>query len=117
MISCSWSSLLPEVAFRFLRFADDYVILQPLSADHFRCARAIQDLSQIPIRGDTPWKAQPRRTFDLLKQYGYPGYNFEAHVLQRLDKKLVFETFMAFRQFTSENRYNGIVAYRNDRFG
>ncbi len=104
------AALLPEVALDFLKFADDYVLLQPLTREQVGRPRSIGDLSRPTTRGSGKWKEQLWRTFDLLRQYGYTGYNFEAHVPQPCNKRLVFEAYMAFRAFTSQKRYEGVVA-------
>jgi hypothetical protein len=104
------ASLIPGVAFDFLRFADDYILLQPLTRGHFFEPRALQDLSQATSRGSGKWKEQLWRTYDLLKEYGYTGYNFEVHLPQPMTKKLVFETYMSFRSFTRTERYGGILS-------
>jgi hypothetical protein len=103
------AALLPKLAFDFVRFADDYIILAPLPRERLTTPSAHEDLNQVTVRGQGPWKEQLWRTFDLLKQYGYAGYNFEAHVPQPYTKQLVFEAFMSFRPFLSEERYGGLV--------
>jgi YD repeat-containing protein len=42
--------------------------------------------------------------------YAYPGYNFESHVPQPLNRKLVLEAFLAFREFLTEDRYVGMLS-------
>jgi hypothetical protein len=61
-------------------------------------------------RGGGKWKQTLLRTFDILNQYGYAGYNFESHVPAPLNRKMVFEAFMAFKEFQSEDRYGGLVS-------
>jgi len=104
------ASLIPDLSYEFVRFSDDYIILAPLSRSELCTARAMEDLNRSPTRGSGPWKEQLWRTFDLLKKYGYAGYNFETHTPQPYTKKLAFEAFMAFRQFLSEDRHGGLVA-------
>ncbi len=103
------ASLIPELAFSFVRFADDYIILQPLTHEQLCTPRAVDDLNKQTVRGCGGWKDQLWRTFDALKQYGYAGYNFESHVPQPYTRRIAFESFMAFRQFLSEERYEGLV--------
>jgi hypothetical protein len=104
------ASLIPSVAFDFIRFADDYIVLKPVPREQLREPLALEDLRQAKSRGTGPWKDQLWRTFDLLTKYGYSGYNFEVHMPQFMTKKLVFETFMAFRDFTRVERYGGILS-------
>jgi hypothetical protein len=102
------SSLIPGLTFDFVRFSDDYIVLQPLKQDQLCTVRALADLNKGSNRGEGKWRAMLWTTYDILKRYGYAGYNFEAHVPQPLNKQLVFEAFMAFRQFLSEDRYQGM---------
>jgi hypothetical protein len=104
------ASLIPGVAFDFVRFSDDYIVLQPLSREQLCTVRALEDLNQSTTRGKGKWKELLWRTFDLLKEFGYAGYNFESHVPQPLNRQMVFETFMAFREFQSEERYAGMLS-------
>jgi hypothetical protein len=104
------ASLLPDLSNEFVKFSDDYFILQPLTREQLCRARALEDLSALQKRGDSPWKRSLWRAFDVLKQYGYPGYNFESHVPAPVTKKMVFEVFMAFRPFLSEVRHESLPA-------
>jgi hypothetical protein len=110
MLMLVLASLLPEVAFDFVRFSDDYIVLQPLSRQQLCQVRVLEDLNRQPSRGAGKWKQLLWNTFDTLKKYGYPGYNFETHVPAPLNRKLVFEAFMAFRSFQTEERYAGMVS-------
>lgn len=104
------ASLIPGLAYDFVRFSDDYIVLQPLTREELGTARALEDLNTLHERGTSRFQVMLWRTFDILKQYGYAGYNFEAHVPQPLNKKIVFEAFMAFRDFLSEDRYAGMLS-------
>lgn len=104
------ASLIPGVAFDFVRFSDDYIVIQPLSRQQLCIARALEELNQATTRGTGKWKGLLWRTYDILKQHGYAGYNFESHVPQALDRKIVFEAFMAFRGFQSEDRHAGMLS-------
>lgn len=110
MLMLVLASLLPEVAFDFVRFSDDYIILQPLSRDQLCTVRALEDLKVQSARGDGKWKQALWRTFEVLKEYGYSGFNFETHVPAPMNRKMVFEAYMAFRQFHLEDRYAGLVS-------
>jgi len=110
MLMLVLASLLPEVAFDFVRFSDDYIILQPLSRKQLCTARALEDLNLQQTRGGGKWKQALWRTFDLLKKYGYAGYNFESHVPAPMSRKMIFEAYMAFREFQSEDRHAGLVS-------
>ncbi len=104
------ASLIPELSYEFVRFSDDYIILQPTSREELCVPRALEDLNEIPIRGSSRFQDMLWRTYDILKHYGYPGYNFECHVPMPLNKKLVLEAFLAFRDFLSEDRYSGMLS-------
>lgn len=104
------ASLLPGVAFDFVRFSDDYIVLKPLSREQLCIVRALEDLNDQRARGAGTWKQDLWRTFDVLKEYGYAGHNFESHVPAPMNRKLVFEAFMAFRAFQSEDRHAGMLS-------
>jgi hypothetical protein len=100
--------LIPGLTFDFVRFSDDYVVLQPLTRERLCTVRALEDLNVQTVRGRGKWKDMLWRTYDTLKQFGYAGYNFETHVPQPLTRQLVFEAFLAFREFITEDRYVGM---------
>src|SRR6185436_9516856 len=104
------ASLIPCLMPDFLRFSDDYVILRPMDCQQLCTIRALADLNSVTERRPGKWRELLWRTYEVLKQYGYAGYNFEAHVPQPLTKQLVFETFMAFREFVSEERNAGLLS-------
>jgi len=103
------ASLIPGLAFDFVRFSDDYIVMAPLTRERLLTPSALEDLDKVANRGRGKWKDQLWRTYDALKQYGYHGYNFESHVPQPLTRQLVFEAFMTFREQLSEERYGGLV--------
>src|SRR5438094_6834476 len=51
MLMLTLASLLPELSFDFVRFCDDYIILQPLSRQQLCTVRALEDLNLRPNRG------------------------------------------------------------------
>jgi hypothetical protein len=104
------ASLIPGVEFHFVRFSDDYIVLQPLTCEQLLAVRALEDLNAATDRGEGKWKQSLWRTYDILKRYGYAGINFEAHVPHAFTKRLVFEAFMAFRPFLSEERHAGMLS-------
>jgi len=110
MLMLLLASLLPDLSFNFIRFSDDYIVLQPLSREQLSTVRALEDLNIQKTRGGGKWKQSLWRTFDMLKQYGYTGYSFESHVPAPMNCKMVFEAFMAFKEFQSEDRYAGVVS-------
>ena len=69
----------------------------------------MEDLNNLPARGSGKWKQILWRTFDILKKYGYAGNNFESHVPTPMNRKIVFEAFMAFCEFQSEDRQGGML--------
>lgn len=104
------ASLIPGLAFDFVRFSDDYIILELLARDQLCQTRALEDLSQLASRGAGKFKALLWQTYDVLKHFGFSGINFETHVPQAFTRKLVFECFMTFREFLSEDRFAGLLA-------
>ena len=103
------ASLIPDLASDFVRFADDYIVLAPLSPEQLMTPRALEDLNRAPARGRGKYKQLVWKTYDVLQHYGFAGYNFEAHVPQPLTKRLVLEAFLAFREFLSEDRLQSLV--------
>ena len=103
------ASLIPELTPDFVRFADDYIVLAPLSPEQLMTPRALEDLNRAPVRGRGKYKELVWKTYDVLKHYGFAGYNFESHVPQPLTKRLVLEAFLAFREFLSEDRLESLV--------
>jgi len=110
MLMLVLASLLPEVAHTFVRFSDDYIVLRRLTRGELCQPRALEDMNTHRERGGGKWKEQLWGTYDILKRFGYAGYNFESHTPAPLTKKLAFEAFMAFRPFLSEERYEGMLA-------
>jgi Stealth protein CR2, conserved region 2 len=56
------ASLIPGVSYEFLRFSDDYVVLSPMKSEQLCTVRALEDLGDIPVRGQSAWKDQLWRT-------------------------------------------------------
>ena len=72
-------SLWPELDFEFLVFCDDYVLLDDVSPIVAKRVRYLENLDDVTSRGTGLWKQSLWRTYDWLKQLGYPGYNFVTH--------------------------------------
>src|SRR5438552_12967243 len=49
------ASMIPELSFEFVRFSDDYILLQSVSRRQLCTVRAIEDLSQCKHRGEGKW--------------------------------------------------------------
>lgn len=103
------ASLIPEMEFEFLWFCDDFTLLKHLPEKEARKNRCLQDLGEVQNRGTGLWKGSLWRTYDLLQRLGYPGYNFETHVPTYYTKKRVFEAWCDFRDFTSQDRWYGML--------
>jgi hypothetical protein len=103
------ASLIPQLAFDFVRFSDDYIILQPLSPEQFLTVRALEDLNRAGTRGQGRFKESVWRTYDILRHYGFAGINFESHTPQAYNKRMALEAFTAFREFLSEDRFEGLL--------
>ncbi len=102
------ASMIPELSSEFLRFSDDYILLQPASRAQMCKVRAVEDLTKCTHRGSGKWKAMLWRTYDILRKHGYEGINFESHTPFWTSRKLVFEAFMSFKPFLSEGRFEGM---------
>jgi hypothetical protein len=101
------ASLIPELNFEFLWMCDDYILLVDLDEQVARRHRYIENLSEVKNRGGGQWKESLWRTYDLLKRFQYPGYNFEVHTPTYLTKKQVFEAYLRFQDFVTEDRFHG----------
>jgi hypothetical protein len=104
------ATLIPGLAFDFVRFSDDYIVLQPLTREELCTVRVQEELSQVPVRGSSQFQDMLWHTYDVLKQYGYPGYNFDDHVPMPYTRQIVFEAFCAFRDFITPERYRGMLS-------
>lgn len=104
-------SLIPTIDHEFLAFCDDYLLIDHVSETEIRKDRVLEDLDRLPTRGKGVWKDALWRTYDLLKRFGYPAYNFETHCPTYLTKTRVLEAFCEFRDFVTEDRYYGPLAF------
>ncbi len=104
------ASLIPDLAFEFVRFCDDYIVLQPLTQQRLCTWQAKEDMNQISVRGRGVFKDFLWNTYDTLNRLGYPGLNFEGHLPQHYDRKIVFDAFREFRDFVSQDRFFGMAS-------
>lgn len=105
------ASLIPELAFDFMWFADDYVILTHLSQEELTKVRVLEDLSKVKNRGGGLWKQSLWRTYELLNRLGYSGLNFSGHVPLPYTKKRVFDAFCDLQDFVTEDRFFGLLCH------
>ncbi len=103
------ASLIPELDFEFLWLCNDFLLLADLSPDEARRVRYLQKLSETKTRGTGLWKESLWRTYDLLKRLKFPGDNFESHTPTYYTEKWVFEAFCEFRDFVTEDRWDGML--------
>jgi hypothetical protein len=103
------SSLIPDLAFEYLFFSDDFFLLKDYPVEAARQDRYLQDLSLSSGRGRGLWKDSLWRTYDLLVRLGYTGYNFETHVPAYLTRKRVMAAYCDFRDFVTEDRFYGLL--------
>lgn len=104
-------SLIPELDYEFLVFCDDEFLLTEVNKAEMCKDRVLESLEEAGTRGRSLWKESLWRTYDLLKRFGYPVFNFETHCPSYMTKKRVFEAFCAFRDFITEDFYYGPVAF------
>ena len=105
------ASLWPELDFEFLVFCDDYIVLDNLSPIVAKRIRYLENLDEVQVRGTGVWKQSLWRTYDWLKQLGYPGYNFVTHSPTHMTKKRVFEAYADLEDFVTEDRFAGMLAH------
>ncbi len=105
------ASLIPRLSQEFLWFADDYIILQPLTPVDLQVPRAIEDMKKVTTRGKGIWKESLWRTYSTLTRLGFPGLNFEFHGPQFYRREWIWEAFHDFRDFVSEDRFYGLLVH------
>jgi hypothetical protein len=104
------SSLIPDLSFEYLFFADDFYLLKNHPVEEARKDRYLEDLSLAKSRGRGLWKDALWRTYDLLIRFGYTGYNFETHTPAYLTRKRVLAAYCDFKDFVTEDRFYGMLA-------
>jgi hypothetical protein len=103
------SSLIPDLAFEYLFFCDDFYLLKDYPIEAARQDRYLQDLSLTANRGRGLWKDSLWRTYDLLTRLGYTGFNFETHTPGYLTRKRVMDAYCDFQDFVTEDRLYGML--------
>lgn len=104
------SSLIPDLAFEYLRFSDDFILTGDLTITQARQVRYVEDLSaENAVRRDDPWGKSLWRTHEMLQYFGYPSFNFEAHVPIHLTRQRVLAAYLAFRHFVTEDALYGMT--------
>ena len=103
------SSLIPDLAFEYLFFCDDFYLLKDHPIEEARKDRYSEDMSRPVVRGRGLWKDSLWRTYDLLVRLGYSGYNFETHTPTYLTRKRVMAAYCDFKDFVTEDRYYGML--------
>ncbi len=106
-----FASLIPELDHEYLSFCDDYFLLDFVPESEICKDRVLENLDDIRVRGRGLWKDSLWRTYDLLKRFDYPVYNFETHVPTYLTKARVLEAYCRFRDFITEDPFYGPIAY------
>jgi hypothetical protein len=105
------ASLIPGLAYDFFWFADDYILLEPVTAEDLGRPRVLEDLAQLKTRGRGLYKDALWRTHDTLQRLGYGSLNFECHVPHVYTKKRIWDAFCDFQNFVSEDRYFGMLVH------
>ena len=104
-----YASLISDLSPEYLRFSDDFYLLQPFPLEEARRVRYQQDLSRLTSRGRGLWKDSLWRTYDLLTRLGYTGYNFETHTPTYLKRRWVMAAYCDFKDFVTEDRHYGML--------
>jgi len=105
------ASLIPELASDFFWFADDYILLEPVTADDLARPRVLEDLAQVKSRGRGLYKDALWRSYDTLRRLGYGSLNFECHVPQPYTKKRIWDAYCDLQDFVTEDRYYGLLLH------
>jgi hypothetical protein len=105
------ASLIPGLSDEFLWFADDYILLRPVSrADLFQ-VRVFEDLANVTTRGKGRYKDALWRTHETLVRLGYGSLNFEVHLPLPYTRKRIWDAYCAFQDFVSEDRFFGFLCH------
>jgi hypothetical protein len=105
------ASLIPDLAFEYLRFSDDFYLLKEFPIEEARKDRYFEDLtppSTLP-RGTGLWRESLWRTRNLMVRLGYTAYNFEIHAPMYMTRKRVLDAYCDFRNFITEDRWFGMM--------
>jgi hypothetical protein len=105
------ASLIPELSYEYLWFADDYILLEEIASAEIYKIRAFQDLATVKLRGRGVWKDALWRTHDTLVRLGYGSLNFECHAPQPFNKRLIWEAFSTFQDYITEDRFYGLLVH------
>jgi hypothetical protein len=105
------ASLIPELAFDFFWFADDYILLEQVDAEDLSRLRVLEDLAQLKTRGRGLYKDALWRTHDTLKRLGYGSLNFECHVPHAYTRKRIWNAYCDLADFVTEDRYYGLLCH------
>ncbi|WP_254510277.1 class I SAM-dependent methyltransferase [Anatilimnocola floriformis] len=102
-------AVIPELSAEYVQATDDSVLLAPVNAEFLRRPRAFEDLAKATTRGRGLWRDSLWRTYDTLLRLGYPGVNYESHILHVLQRKWVWSAYRDFADFASEDPHFGLV--------
>ncbi len=102
-------SLIPDLSSEFVRFSDDFILVNDFPIESARKNRYLTDLALSKTRRPGLWGDSLWRTYDTLKRLGYTGYNFETHTPTYLTRKRVFDAYRDFRDFVTADHYFGMV--------
>jgi len=105
------ASLIPDLSYEYLWFADDYILLQEVSPQQIFKIRAIEDLAKVTTRGQGRWKDALWRTHDTLFRLGYGSLNFEGHLPHPYNKRLIWEAFCEFQDLVTVDRFYGLLVH------
>jgi stealth protein CR2 len=105
------ASLIPGLAFDFFWFADDYILLEPVTAEDLARVRVLEDLAKLETRGRGLYKDALWRTYDTLRRFGYATLNYECHVPLPYTRRRIFDAYCDLQDFVSEDRYYGLLVH------
>ena len=104
------SALFPGLSPDYMWFCDDYILLDDVSPQQAAVFRYVEDLDQVQRRGQGLFRDAVWRTYDLLKRFGYPRLNYEAHVPIQFNKSWVLDAVQTFRDFMTADRFYGMLS-------
>ena len=103
------SCIIPDLQSDFLWFCDDFVLLEPLSIEKAKTAKYLEDLQHVEQRGRGLWLDGLWRTYDLLRRFGYPGFNFETHTPTWFKKQWIIDAYSDLKDYVTEDRWFGLT--------
>ena len=103
------ASLIPGLSEEYLRFSDDYYLIEDCSPDVARRVRYHDDMRRAKGPGKGKWQASLWNTRNLLIGLGFPAYNFETHTPVYLQRRWAMAAYCDFKAHVAEAKFQGML--------